>query len=141
MFPEKTVLIALAGQGKTRGTVAITDIPLSTNQSIAVAICDEKLCRPEFLFHNLYARYQELRSLSKGDGGRGGLTVGLLRAVKLSLPPLSEQMRITGILDAADREIELLENKLAALREQKKGLMQKLLTGQVRVSTKAKRKR
>ncbi|HCP78633.1 MAG TPA: restriction endonuclease subunit S, partial [Pusillimonas sp.] len=34
-FPQKTVLVALAGQGKTRGTVAISEIPLTTNQSIA----------------------------------------------------------------------------------------------------------
>ena len=42
-----------------------------------------------------------------------------------------EQKQIAGILNATDSEITLLEKKLSALREQKRGLMQKLLTGQV----------
>lgn len=50
-------------------------------------------------------------------------------SLELLLPPLDEQARIAAVLDAADREIALLEKKLAALRELKKGLMQKLLTG------------
>lgn len=128
MFPANAVLIALAGQGKTRGTTAITAIPLCTNQSIAGLICKEDQCRPEFLYHNLALRYQELRSLSKGDGGRGGLTLGLIRSVRISLPPLDEQDRIAAVLGAVDRGIVLLEKKLAALRELKKGLMQKLMS-------------
>jgi type I restriction enzyme S subunit len=52
----------------------------------------------------------------------------------LTIPPtLAEQQQIAAVLATADREIELLEQQLAMLREQKKGLMQKLLTGQVRV--------
>ena len=49
------------------------------------------------------------------------------------LPPLEEQRAIAAILQAADREIALLEQKLAAMQQQKKGLMQALLTGVVRV--------
>ncbi|MDD2466127.1 MAG: restriction endonuclease subunit S [Desulfobulbus sp.] len=50
-------------------------------------------------------------------------------SLKLLLPPLDEQSRIAAVLSAADREIVLLEKKLAAQRKLKKGLMQKLLTG------------
>lgn len=53
--------------------------------------------------------------------------------IKLSFPPITEQRRIANILSAADNEIEKLEKKLAALEKQKRGLMQKLLTGEVRV--------
>ena len=53
---------------------------------------------------------------------------------KITIPPtLEEQARIVGVLSACDREIELLQKQLAALKEQKRGLMQKLLTGEVRV--------
>jgi type I restriction enzyme S subunit len=48
-------------------------------------------------------------------------------------PTLAEQQKIAAVLAVADREIELLEYQLATLKEQKKGLMQKLLTGQVRL--------
>jgi len=56
--------------------------------------------------------------------------------MKLRLPPLSEQRKIAAVLLAADREIDLLRKQLDALKQQKKGLMQKLLTGQVRVAIK-----
>jgi type I restriction enzyme S subunit len=49
------------------------------------------------------------------------------------IPPLPEQQAIASILSTADEEITLLKKKLYTLKEQKKGLMQKLLTGEVRV--------
>jgi type I restriction enzyme S subunit len=53
---------------------------------------------------------------------------------KITIPPtLEEQTRIVGVLSACDREIGLLQKQLVALKEQKRGLMQKLLTGEVRV--------
>ena len=60
---------------------------------------------------------------------RFGLGLSSLRQLELSVPDQPEQARIAAVLDAVDREIALLEKKLAALRELKKGLMQKLLTG------------
>ena len=51
----------------------------------------------------------------------------------LPVPSLEEQIKIAEILMVADKEIELLEKELEALKLQKKGLMQRLLTGEVRV--------
>ena len=53
--------------------------------------------------------------------------------VKLMYPPVDEQSEIAKVLDAADKEIEHLQNKAELLKQQKKGLMQKLLTGKIRV--------
>jgi len=53
--------------------------------------------------------------------------------VKANVPSEAEQIRIAAVLSTCDREIELLKKKLEKLKEQKKGLMQKLLTGEVRV--------
>ena len=66
---EGSVLIALAGQGKTRGTAAITRIPITTNQSIA-AIKFNDILDADYAFHNLDSRYDELRNISSGDGTR-----------------------------------------------------------------------
>ena len=52
----------------------------------------------------------------------------------LKLPPLEEQKAIAAVLNNQDQEIRLLRQKLDALRRQKKGLMQQLLTGKVRVN-------
>lgn len=53
--------------------------------------------------------------------------------INISFPPLDEQRAIAAVLDVADREIVLLEQKAARLREEKKALMQQLLTGKRRV--------
>jgi len=51
----------------------------------------------------------------------------------IDLPKYDEQKKITTLLSTADKEIELLSKKVAVLKKQKKGLMQKLLTGKIRV--------
>ncbi len=56
--------------------------------------------------------------------------------LKFPYPPVAEQTRIAAVLSTCDREIELLKKKLEKLKEQKKGLMQKLLTGEIRVKAK-----
>lgn len=53
---------------------------------------------------------------------------------KIPLPPLDEQQKIVNILQDADADIELIDARINALRIQKRGLMQKLLTGEVRVA-------
>lgn len=51
----------------------------------------------------------------------------------MPVPSVEEQEKIAAVLQSCDREIELLERKRDALQRQKKGLMQRLLTGRVRV--------
>lgn len=131
MLPRKCVLIGLAGQGKTRGTVAINTVELCTNQSIA-AILPAPAFIPEYLYHNLDARYDELRGLSTGDGGRGGLNLNIIKSLSIPLPSINEQCAIAAVLTTADYEIRALEAKAHALEHQKKGLMQKLLIGGIR---------
>jgi len=53
--------------------------------------------------------------------------------IKIKLPPLAEQQKIAKVLSTADKEIELLKKELEELKKQKKGLMQSLLSGEVRV--------
>ncbi|GAB1473143.1 hypothetical protein MASR2M69_05840 [Bacteroidota bacterium] len=67
----RCVLIGLAGQGKTRGTAAINYIELCTNQSIASIHPNEKVFVSEFLYYKIGSMYEDLRTLSAGDGGRG----------------------------------------------------------------------
>ena len=132
-IPENSILIALAGQGKTRGTVAISRIKLCTNQSIAAIMPNEHKLNFDFLYFNLDGRYQELRSMSTGDGGRGGLNLNILKSIKLTLPSIIEQKKIASVLTNADKEVELLEKQLDDLKQEKKALMQQLLTGKRRV--------
>ena len=96
--PIHTVVIALAGQGKTRGKVAITEIELCTNQSLCSVICKPELDY-KFLYYYLDGKYDELRSISNGDGARGGLSLKILSPYKIPVPPLPIQREIVRILD------------------------------------------
>lgn len=133
LLPCNSVLIALAGQGSTRGKVAINRCELSTNQSVAAFIPKNDLDY-RFLFFDLSRRYDELRSLSAGDGGRGGLNLMLLKNLQIQLPELSEQKAIAQVLSIGDEEIQLLNKKLNVLKDQKKYLLNNLVTGAIRTS-------
>lgn len=132
MFPAQCVLIGLAGQGKTRGTVAINMIELSTNQSIAAIYPNDRFV-PDYLYHNLDFRYNELRSLSTGDGGRGGLNLRIIRSIEVPLPSVAEQRAIAEALSDVDGLIAALEKLIAKKRAIKQGAMQQLLTGKTRL--------
>jgi len=125
LIPSNCVLVGLAGQGKTRGTVAINLIEICTNQSIA-AIYPNSEFVPEYLYYVLDSRYDELRILSAGDGGRGGLNLTLIRSIPIPLPPLPEQQKVAECLFSLDEVIDLEAQKLEALKAHKKGLMQQL---------------
>ena len=130
--PANSVLIGLAGQGKTRGTVAISKISLCTNQSIAAIFPTDEF-NSTFLFYNLENRYDELRALSTGDGGRGGLNLTIIRNVLVKFPSLPEQAAIAQLLSDIDAEIEALEGRLKKTQSLKQGMMQALLTGKIRL--------
>ena len=107
---EGSVLIALAGQGKTRGTAAIARIPLTTNQSIAAIKFDESVS-PDYAFQNLDSRYDELRNISSGDGTRGGLNKQLLSDLEITLPTLEEQKKLGDYFYTLDHLITLHQHK------------------------------
>lgn len=117
MVPPGAVVIALAGQGKTRGTVARTRIELCTNQSLC-SILPQECVNSDFLYHFLAGEYDNLRAVSSGDGTRGGLNLKMIRAYKVPVPPLAVQCEIVKILDQfTTLEVEL-EAELEARRAQ-----------------------
>ncbi|MGH8522694.1 MAG: restriction endonuclease subunit S, partial [Gammaproteobacteria bacterium] len=136
LLPVGTVLMALAGQGKTRGTVAVSRVELTTNQSIA-AILPSPEHASDFLYYNLDTRYDELRGESAGDGGRGGLNLTIIKKLEVLLPPLDEQVTIASVLGDADDELEALERRLESARAIKIGMMQELLSGRIRLPVEA----
>ena len=125
MIKQNSVLIALAGQGKTRGTVAINRISLSTNQSIAAMTFAPDIC-PEFVFSNLESRYDELRKVSSGDGTRGGLNKQLVSEIQIPYTSLNEQRKIGQFFTHLDRLITLHQRKLEKLKNIKKACLEKM---------------
>lgn len=117
IVPPNAVVIALAGQGKTRGTVAITRIALCTNQSLCSIITSSELV-PEFLYHYLDGQYLKLRDISSGDGTRGGLNLKMIRDFLVPVPPLEVQQEIVRILDQFTQLTAELTAELTARKKQ-----------------------
>jgi len=132
LVPANCVLIGLAGQGRTRGTVAINYVELCTNQSIA-AIFPNNSFSFEYLYYNLEFRYEELRELSSGGGGRGGLNLTLIRSLQIPFPSVREQTAIATLLSDMDTELTALQTRRDKARQIKQGMMQELLTGRIRL--------
>ena len=113
MVPVGAVVIALAGQGKTRGKVAITRIPLCTNQSLCAIVADKTVIS-EYLFHYLRSQYTKIREISSGDGTRGGLNLKMIKSYMVPVPPLEIQKEIVRILDTYTEKINELTKELTA---------------------------
>ena len=125
--PVGSTLIALAGQGKTRGTSAITEIELTTNQSVAAVIPNKEKVDSYYVYHYLDNEYKELRSESSG-AGRAGLSLKVLSNHQILLPILNEQRKIAKILTTVDNLIEKTETLIAKYQSIKQGMMHDLFT-------------
>lgn len=124
MVPIHTVVIALAGQGKTRGTVAVTEIELCTNQSLCAIVTDGTVL-PDYLYHNLRNRYEEIRSMCAISNGRGGLNLKIVGSIKVIVPAIEEQRRFIAFAEQSDKSkfelkqaIEGVDNLIRSLVQQ-----------------------
>lgn len=95
-LPINSVLIALNGQGKTRGTVAILRVKAACNQSIvSINPNNREFLLPEFLYLQLKSKYQEIRNMT-GDNQRSGLNMPIIRCIRIYLPDISEQKHLVS---------------------------------------------
>ncbi len=102
MIPAHTTLIALVGQGKTRGTVAINEIELCTNQSMCAIVTDGTVLT-DYLYHNLRGRYIEIRNLSTASEGRGVLNLQMVGNIPVIVPPMELQEWFASFAEQSDK--------------------------------------
>lgn len=106
LLPPKTVLIAMYGQGKTRGQSAVLEIEATTNQA-CFAILPNDTWDAEFLHLWLVAKYEDLRKLSEGRGGnQANLNGALLNTLEIPAPEIDQQRKIAAHLKAQLAEVE-----------------------------------
>jgi type I restriction enzyme, S subunit len=107
IVPPGSVLVALTGQGKTRGQATVLRISATINQHLAAVICEEDQLDGEFLFWVLSGQYAALRMISDGQGGtKGALTCDELARFPVPKPPIEEQRTIASALNRKTKEID-----------------------------------
>lgn len=105
------------------------------NQALLKITIDYKKVDSEFFYQYFQWESFQKRIIDNTQGGAMQNLVGMavFRKTKLKIPTVSEQQKIASILSTWDKAIELKEKLIEQKKEQKKGLMQKLLTGEVRL--------
>lgn len=104
ILPVDSVLMALNGQGKTRGTVALLRVPATCNQSLVAIYPDKSKLLPEFLYWQLKGSYREIRSIN-GEDQRAGLNMPIIRSIEIAVPPIEIQQEL---VDSFEREKEMI---------------------------------
>jgi len=127
LLPENTVLIAMYGQGKTRGQSAVLKLPATINQA-CFAILPNETWEPDFLQLWLIYSYQELRSMSENRGGnQANLNGDLLNSFEVPAPSLEVQREIVVKINAALTELETMKASWQETAEEINGLPNRLL--------------
>lgn len=116
----------------TIGVPRIVDMHACIHDGFVVLRDFEDVIDKHFLFH--YISFLTDRLAHGGQPGtQRNLNTSIVGNILIPKIPLHEQRKVSDVFDAADSEIALLSRQLEALKQQKRGLMQKLLTGQIRV--------
>lgn len=131
LFPADTLLMAMYGQGKTRGQVAKLAIAATTNQACA-AILLKKGYDKEFYYQFLSSQYDAIREVGNA-GTQKNLNGGLIKEITVPVPPFNEQQRIAEVISTWDHAVVVYERLLANSLRKKQAMMQKLLAGKVRL--------
>jgi type I restriction enzyme, S subunit len=138
IVPAGSLVVAITGEGKTRGMAAITRIDTAINQHLAYVTVTDPAVDPEFLLFYLTGIYQVLRDESSGQGStKGAITCGELAKVPVVVPPLEDQraalanLRIQ--LRAMDSSRDTTQNQINSLHEWKAVLVADVVSGKIRV--------
>lgn len=130
MLNAGVLLMAMYGQGQTRGKVAKLQINASTNQ--ACAYINVNMGLVDYVHQYLIAHYENIRKVSN-DGNQKNLSLGLISNIQILFPPVHEQRLILDILSLWDTAIEKQSELIEKLKLRKRALMQQLLTGKKRL--------
>lgn len=99
MLKKGTVLIAMIGEGKTRGQTSILEIEATINQNIAAIDLSHNYVESKFVWYWLQYQYRKNRSEGNGSGPKA-LNCQRVRELEFILPPLDEQREIVKIIDS-----------------------------------------
>lgn len=100
VFPVNTILVAMYGQGQTRGRAGMLKTPAATNQACAAILPGAEIV-PRFLFEVLNSQYERVRAMGRG-GNQANLNLGMIKEFQVPCPPLDVQLRFVDLSSAME---------------------------------------
>lgn len=132
ILPIGTLLIAMYGGFKQIGRTGILSVEAAVNQAITALLVKPSIVDVKYVQYWVNYNVFVWRKLAGSSRKDPNITKSDIEFFPILMPPLSEQKKIAEILGACDEAIEAQERLIAQKQQRKKGLMQKLLTGDVR---------
>lgn len=126
VFQAGTLLMAMYGEGKTRGQVTELKIAATCNQACAAITVDESVAKKEFVKLRLQENYEEIRKQAAG-GAQPNLNLNKVREISINLPPLEEQTEIVRRVEQLFAFADQLEAKIASAKSRIDLLTQSIL--------------
>lgn len=129
IFPVNTVLVAMYGQGQTRGRTAKLGIAATTNQACAALYPSDELL-PDYLWYWFQLSYENVRSLAHG-GPQSNLNLTIIRNIRLPKPDLKLQMDFSSLVQEHMQQRLLLKQSEAKLEELSDSIVANAFTGEL----------
>ena len=120
IVPKGTILMAMIGQGKTRGQVAILNVEAAINQNCVAIVLNEDIDRDrdrDYVWHQLLFRYNKIRNISNSSGQQN-LNGEIIKSIVLPFPDYEQQCLIGNLLNQWDTAIEKTEALIDAKEHQ-----------------------
>jgi type I restriction enzyme S subunit len=133
VFPVGTVLVAMYGGFNQIGRTGLLTIPAAINQALSGLILDRDTAEPAYILNYLNGNVKLWKKFAASSRKDPNITRDDVCGFPVLLPPLAEQKKIAQILSTWDKAIEGTEKLLTNSQQQKKALMQQLLTGKKRL--------
>ena len=122
IVPIDTILIAMYGQGKTRGMTGYLSVEATTNQACACILPSKKI-NQKYLWQYIIMSYEKLRSLAKG-GNQPNLNGTIIKDFAVLMPPIELQNQFTEFVEQTEKAKTTISRSLEKLETLKKALMQ-----------------
>jgi type I restriction enzyme S subunit len=132
VYPSGTILLAMYGDGVTRGKAAVLGIDAAINQACAAIVPDDRL-NVNFLYQYLARSYQEIRDFGHGAHQKN-LSGALLKRITVPIPSIAEQVHIAELLTAADSRSSAEEHALQALKALFRSSLDAMIEGREQVA-------
>ncbi|TYQ24030.1 restriction endonuclease subunit S [Pseudanabaena sp. UWO311] len=128
IFPSGSLIIAMYGQGKTRGQISEIVLAGATNQAIAaMGFYESSKELKQYIKYYFVKIYDEIRSIAEG-AAQPNLNVGKIKETLIPLPPLAEQHRIVAKIDQLMTLCDELEKQIDIANSKKTNLLNSVMT-------------
>lgn len=114
LYPPNTILMAMYGQGKTRGQIGLLKIEACTNQAVAAIMPTKEVVDEIFLSQHLMLMYEHIRNMARG-GNQANLNLSIVKSIQIFLPPLPLQHLFAQRIEQIEREKSEVQKSIQGL--------------------------